>query len=64
MIQIVQFKDESSYFKESKFVIDGKDIPSQLRNDLYKIKQMYSQNFQNPIPLLNEHGALVFDEIK
>lgn len=60
-IQITQFRDESSYFKGCPFVIDGKDIPSQLRNDLIKLKSMYQKNFKNPIPVLNEHGALIFD---
>lgn len=56
----MQFTDESSYFKGCPFVIGDKDIPSQLRKDIVKVKEMYQKSFKNPIPLLNEDGALVF----
>jgi len=38
-IQINQFLDESGFFKDSKFVIDGKDIQASIRNEIKGIKE-------------------------
>lgn len=61
-IQVTQFLDESNYFKGSKFIYEGRDLLKVLRGNIRRLRREQSGRFENPIPLMDRYGRLLFDQ--
>ena len=56
---VLQFLDESSYFKGSKFMLNGHDLLIHIRIELRDMKR--DDIFGSKIPDMDKYGRLTFD---
>ena len=61
-VQVVQFLDESNYFKGGKFIYKSQDLQKMLREDILKLRMEYQAKFINTIPIMDRHGTLQFNQ--
>ena len=62
-VQINKFLQEYKSIKPIKhFLINGKDVSKELRDDIIKIKTEYQSKFKNVVPIMDQMGNLIFDE--
>ena len=60
-VQILQFLDESNYFKGSKFIYERKDMLKTIRGDIKNLREENIERFKNTIPIMDRYGKLEFD---